>query len=95
MPGLALPRGGGFWEKGQQHSRSAMGAYGSQVPERKTELTPPAKTAGGGLMAGAGGAAAGYSLGSSIAGGAAGGSSGGPWGAAIGAGVGLLAYFLS
>ena len=80
---------------GQQHAQSAMNAYGSQVPERKTELNPPGKTAGGGLMTAAGGAAAGYSVGAAMASSGAAGSSAGPWGAAVGAGVGLIAYLLS
>ena len=85
MSGLYVPRGGGnFWQMGQQHARSAMGAYGSQIPERKTELNPPGKTAGGGMMAGAGGAVAGYSI-----------SSSNPYGAAVGAGLGIIAYLLS
>ena len=97
MPGLNVPQGsgGGFWRMGQQHAQSAIGAYGAQTPERKTELNPPGKTAGGGLMAGAGGAAAGYSLGTAIGGGAGTGSTAGPYGALIGAGVGLVAYLLS
>jgi hypothetical protein len=96
MPGLSVPqRGGGFWERGQQHAQSAVNAYGAQSPKRKTELNAPDKTAGGGLMAGAGMAAGGYALGTSIGGGAAAGSSAGPYGAAIGAGVGIIAYLLS
>ena len=44
MPGLNVPqRGGGFWQMGQTHAQGAMSAYGSQVPERKTELNAPDK----------------------------------------------------
>ena len=95
MAGLALPRGGGFWQMGQEHARGAMNAYGSQGQKRETEVNPPGLTASGGLMAGAGGAAAGYSIGSAVAGGATTGSSAGPYGAAIGAGLGIIAYLLS
>ena len=102
MAGLMLPQGGGFWNKGQEHARGALAAYGSQGQKRQTEINPPGKTASEGLMAGVGGAAAGYSIGGMVGGAAAGagtgaatGSSAGPWGAAIGAGVGLLAYLLS
>ena len=96
MPGLNVPqRGGGFWSMGQQHAQSAISAYGAQTPNQKTDLDPPGKTTGGGLMAGAGGAAAGYSIGAAVGSGAASGSAAGPWGAVIGAGVGLIAYLLS
>ena len=96
MAGLQIPRSGGsFWQKGQQHSSTAINAYGAQGQNRKTEMNPPGHTAGGDLMAGAGGAAAGYSIGAAVGGGAATGSSAGPYGALIGAGIGLLGYYLS
>ncbi len=67
MPGLYIPRtSGNFWQMGQQHAQSAIGAYGGQYQRRKATMNPPSKTVGGGLMAGMGGAAAGYSLGGAI-----------------------------
>jgi hypothetical protein len=95
MPGLRIPQGGGFWQRGQQHAQGAMGGRSRMHPDRETELNAPGKTAGGGLMASAGMAAGGYAVGSAMASSGAVGSAGGPWGAAIGAGVGLVAYLLS
>jgi hypothetical protein len=68
--GLSIPQGGGFLEKAQQFKQSAIGAYSSQIPSRKTQINPPGKTLGGGLSAGAGYGVAGYTIGSSIGAGA-------------------------
>ena len=38
MAGLTLPRGGGFWQMGQEHARGALNAYGSQGQKRETEV---------------------------------------------------------
>lgn len=77
-----------------QGMAQAASSYGQMDKGGKTE-TEIAKTAGGAIMAGAGGAAAGASAGSAMASGASSGSVGGYWGAGIGAAVGLLGYLLS
>ncbi len=73
-------------------ARATMGqaasSYGAMGQNRTTTTEEPGKTAGGGMMAGLGGAAAGAMAGAEI------GAIGGPWGAAIGAGVGMAAYYL-
>ena len=109
--GLRVPQGSSFREMAMQHGAQGLSAYAQQHPGSKTEITPPDKTAGGALMAGAGMAMAGAELGGMFAGAgaaagaggagaaaAAGGAAGlgaGGVGAIIGAGVGILAYMMS
>jgi len=98
MPGLALPsisRSGDFGSKARDYEQMAIGAYQGQRPGQKTKMTPPGKTVGGGIAAGAGMATAGYTLGASMASAGLAGSSAGPYGALIGAGFGILSYLLS
>ena len=88
-----LPRvggGGSFQDKANQFSGNAINARSRMGQGSRTETTPPGKTVGGGIMAGAGmglsGAMYGAMEGTKISPG---------WGSLIGAGVGLAAYFLS
>lgn len=75
-----------------QALNSVQGAFQGQ---QSVGLNPAykARSAGGALASGLGGAATGSAIGSAIGGGAAG-SMAGPYGAAIGAGMGLLGYYL-
>jgi len=73
---------------------SSANTYGGIRTGSKQETEGPGKTAGGAIMAGAGGAATGSAIGSAVAGASAG-SAGGWWGAAAGFCVGLAAYYLS
>jgi hypothetical protein len=77
-------------ETAMQGMANAANSYSKMDKGGKTE-TEVAKTAGGAIASGAGGAAAGASIGSSITQGA---SVGGWWGAGIGAAVGILGYLL-
>ena len=89
LPRVGGGNAGGFYNMAKDYSGGAINARSRMQPGSRTETTPPGKTAGGALMAGAGTAASGALIGAQI------GSVGGPWGAAIGAGIGLTAYFLS
>jgi len=87
---------GGFYKvenpmnTAMQGMANAAGTYASMSKRTEVKHEEAAKSVGGGLIAGAGGAASGALVGAQI-----GGAAGGPWGAAIGAGIGLLSYILS
>lgn len=92
---------GGFYKidnpmnAAMQGMANAAGTYGNMSKRGETKTEAAAKTAGGAIMSGAGGAVGGASVGASIGAGTAQGASvGGYWGAAVGAAVGLLAYLV-
>lgn len=111
MPAINMPfKSPSHSERAQAWSGQASQSMGMMKPGSTTETFAPGLTAGGGLMAGMGGAAMGATIGTTVgaagtagaagAGGAAAtgattGATAGWWGAAIGAVVGLASYFLS
>lgn len=86
--GLRVPQGGGFREMAMQSSAQGLRAYASQHPNQKTEITPPDKTFGGGVMAAAGMGIAGLGAASTLGVSATTAGLGG-------LGLGVLAYMLS
>ena len=90
LPRVGGGGAGGFYNMAKDYSGGAINARSRMGQGSRTETTPPGKTVGGGIMAGAGmglsGAMYGAMEGTKISPG---------WGSLIGAGVGLAAYFLS
>lgn len=96
MAGLTPPSGG-FMDRANQAMGMASQSYSMQQRQLQQPGAPD-KTAGGGIMAGAGMGVSGAVIGGMMAGGATGGMTG-PQGALIGGAagaiVGLAGYFLS